>query len=181
METSHLLKQEINQTLESLHDFAKWKLIVSAFLASAALGLPSGKGKVWVLLLIPYASAYIDLNCYQYLIRITVLARGLREFSDDELLRSYEGLCEQLREKYGVFNLGRHAQIAVSLGISAAPAFAVFEYLQNRMALIICIVVWGIGIGLIVKLWLYFLSKNSSAGSGDIEPVGKSRAVAAAN
>jgi hypothetical protein len=42
METSHLLKEEINQTLDSLHDFAKWKLIVTSALAGAGFGLTSG-------------------------------------------------------------------------------------------------------------------------------------------
>ena len=60
METTVLLKEEINQTLESLHDFAKWKLIVTAALAATALRLTGDGTRLqpsWLLLLVPYACA----------------------------------------------------------------------------------------------------------------------------
>src|SRR5271165_1722692 len=105
--TLQLLKQEINQSTDTLHDLAKWKLIVVSALAAAALGLtPSGHGHYSLVLLIPYACAYVDLNCYQHLIRIAVIARFLREHrgsGGDGLLQLYECQCEELRRKYGVF------------------------------------------------------------------------------
>ena len=87
MNTYHLLKKEINQTIKSLHDFAKWKLIVTSAIAAAALGLAPGTAGAplyWLFLFTPFACAYIDLNCYQYLIRITVISRYLRENTSAE-------------------------------------------------------------------------------------------------
>jgi hypothetical protein len=120
MQTSQLLKKEINQTVESLHDFAKWKLIVTAAIAAAALGL-MGQGNqpvYWLLLFIPYACAYVDLNCYQYQIRITVISRFLRQLCEDKALGDYERLCEELRIRDNVFDLGKYAQVGASLFIS---------------------------------------------------------------
>ena len=175
METTVLLKQEINQTLESLHDFAKWKLIVTAALAATALRLTGDGTKLqpsWLLLLVPYACAYIDLNCYQYLIRITVISRGLRERGEDPLLKHYEDLCEKLRKTYGVFNLGKDAQVGVSLVSSISPLLAVYEFykLRSGLALGVSIVVWIAGILLILGLWRYFnrLDKMASEGSVDV-------------
>ncbi|HYL11382.1 MAG TPA: hypothetical protein VEU31_11650 [Candidatus Acidoferrales bacterium] len=171
METTHLLKQEINQTLDSLHDFAKWKLIVTSALAGAALGLNKDTSRVppyWLLLFIPYVCAYVDLNCYQYLIRITAIARWLREHGEeDKHLKSYERLCEQLRVKYGIFNLGQYAGVGASLTISIlAPAIAVHQFAGEKRY--VGVSFWAFGIALIIALWLYFRSKNKDASTGEI-------------
>ena len=168
METTHLLKGEINQTLESLHDFAKWKLIVTSALAAAAFGLTSSStsGQYWFLLLIPYACAYIDLNCYQYLIRITVIARSLRGAAKtDEDLARYEELCDELRRR-GVFSLGEYAQVAVSLAISlVAPPFAVaqFQIKHQPIRMWLAVVFWALGVFSVLVLWKYYKRKNTVA------------------
>jgi hypothetical protein len=168
MSTIHLLKAEINQTLESLHDFAKWKLIVTSALAAAAFGLTSSSAnsQYWFLLFIPYACAYIDLNCYQYLIRITVLARSLRDpaNTDADLVR-YEALCDGFRKR-GVFSLGEYAQVAVSLAISlVAPPFAVIQFRikHQPIRMWLSIIFWLLGMLAIVVLWRYYKRKNALA------------------
>jgi len=172
METSHLLKGEINQTLDSLHDFAKWKLIVTSALAAAGFGLSANQDKphYWLLLFIPFACAYVDLNCYQYLIRITVLARALREHSEDALLRTYERECEELRERYGIFGLGKNAGVGASLAVSiVAPGFAVAAFSATKnVSFYVALSVWAVGIVLIVALWRFFLRKNEAADKGEI-------------
>jgi hypothetical protein len=176
METTHLLKGEINQTLESLHDFAKWKLIVTSALAAAAFGLTSSgtNSQYWFLLLIPYACAYIDLNCYQYLIRITVIARALRQAAKtDEDLARYEELCDDLRRR-GVFSLGEYAQVAVSLAISlVAPPFAVaqFQIKCQPIRMWLALISWVLGIFLAVFLWRYYKRKNDVADPPALKPV----------
>lgn len=173
METSHLLKGEINQTLDSLHDFAKWKLIVTSALAGAGFGLGSSsaeKPHYSLLLFIPFACAYVDLNCYQYLIRITVLARALREHAEDALLKAYERECDELRERYGIFDLGKYAGVGASLAASiVAPGFAVAAFSaakDARFYLSIC--VWLLGVILIIALWSFFKRKNEAADKGKI-------------
>jgi hypothetical protein len=146
-------------------------------LASAALGLKSAPGTPWLLLLIPFASAYVDLNCYQcyqYLIRITVLARCLRERSEDRLLLAYEELCEELRREHGVFNLGQYAQIGVSLATSVAPSFAMYQFIKARnwVAVPVFALLWAFGLSLILHLWRYFKIKNSLSGSGAVRSTG---------
>src|SRR5438034_6870926 len=101
VDSLNLLKQEINQTLESEHDFAKWKLIVAAALGGVALGLDkSGSAHIWLLLLIPFACAYIDLHLSQYQARILVLAQFIRHYQAsghgedvDNTLSDYEKYC----------------------------------------------------------------------------------------
>src|SRR5579864_4908218 len=99
-----LLKQEIVQTMESEHDFAKWKLIVVAALGGTAMGLGKETPRYWLLLFIPFLCAYIDLHSYQYQNRIMVLARFIRDYhpahpvrEDDATLHAYEGLCHRFR------------------------------------------------------------------------------------
>src|SRR5947209_12059355 len=123
METLLLLKQEINQTMESEHDFAKWKLIVAAGLGGAALGLGKDNPHYWLLFFVPFACAYIDLHLYQYQERIGVLARFIRNYKPpvaplpavsvppatpgtppDTALQEYELTCHRLRGKH-VFDL----------------------------------------------------------------------------
>jgi hypothetical protein len=168
VETSHLLKGEINETLKSLHDFAKWKLIVTSALAAAAFGLTSAGvlSRYWILLLIPYACAYIDLNCYQYLIRITVISRSLRNASKtDEDLARYETLCGELRKR-GVFSLGEYAEVTVSLAISlVAPLFEIFQSQFDKKPLEtgLAAVLWLIGVLSSIGLWLFYKIKNKTA------------------
>jgi hypothetical protein len=178
METSHLLKEEINQTLDSLHDFAKWKLIVTSALAGAGFGLTSGATSAphySLLLFIPYACAYVDLNCYQYLIRITVLARCLREHGEDRLLHIYERECSALRKRYGVFDLGKYAGVGASLAVSlVAPLFAVVKFSALKdFNFYLSILVWVLGVSLVYCLWLVFKRKDHLADTGKIPDTAK--------
>lgn len=162
METVRQLKQEINSALDSLHDFAKWKLIVTSALAAAALGLGNTNAppRYWLLLLVPFACAYIDLNSYQYLIRIFVIAKFLRIRSgiDDEeqILRLYE----QFRQKHrAVFALGEYAQVGASLVFSLlAPVFAVTHLTgpEERWGFRLSLVAWGLGVALVISVWRLF-------------------------
>lgn len=137
MDTSNLLKQEANKTLEDLHDYSKWKLIVASALTATALelsGWPVGLSP-WLLVFVPYACAYIDLNCYQYLLRIFLIAKVLRSSSDDSLLSEYEKQCETYREK-GVFGFGLFAQIGSSIIFSIVTlVFAVGRLIIDKIEL----------------------------------------------
>jgi hypothetical protein len=175
METSHLLKGEINQTLESLHDFAKWKLIVTSVLAGAGFGLTSSANSTphyELLLFIPYACAYVDMNCYQYLIRITVLARALREHGEDKLLDAYERECSELRRKYGIFDLGKSAGVGASLAVSiVAPFFAVWAFRASEIKFYLSLVAWILGVALVYGLWRFFKRKDHWADTGRIPAI----------
>lgn len=167
MDTTELLKKEINQTVKSLHDFAKWKLIVTAALAASALGLtPSAKPVYWLFLFAPYACGYIDLNCYQYLIRITVISRFIRESkSGDTTLKAYEAYCEALRIKHNVFDLGLFAQIWVSIIISISPIFAVLDFWKqpDHTDFWLAVAAWIVGVLLVIYLWFHYKRKNKLA------------------
>jgi hypothetical protein len=170
MNTTYLLKREINQTIKSLHDFAKWKLIVTSAIAAAALGLAPGESRqtlYWLFLFTPFACAYIDLNCYQYLIRITVISHYLRKNTtpEDQGLQLYERQVEVLRKNYNIFDLGQYAQIGVSMFISIAPVFAVVQFVreQRRVAVVLSLVAWGVGVFLVWFLWRHYLRKNADA------------------
>lgn len=167
METFELLKQEINKTLENLHDFAKWKLIVVSALASTALGLlGSGKSLApWLLVFVPYASAYIDLNCYQYLLRIFLIAKVLRssQSASDPLLNEYEEQCEKYREQ-GFFSFGLFAQVGCSLVFSAVVlGFVVGRFRVDEAGLPnICplLAIWLVGVLLIILCYWVFVRKR---------------------
>lgn len=167
MQTSQLLKKEINQTVESLHDFAKWKLIVTAAIAAAALGLTSSASRplYWLLLFIPFTCAYIDLNCYQYQIRITVISRFLRQLAQDPILEDYERMCEDLRAQDDVFDLGKYAQVGASLFISIiAGLFPIWQFAKSRqtISLFISVGVLIFGVLLICWLWKHYDAKNKA-------------------
>ena len=170
MNTNHLLKKEINLTIKSLHDFAKWKLIVTSAIAAAALGLAPGQSRqpiYWLFLFTPFACAYIDLNCYQYLIRITVISHFLRKNAspEDPVLQLYEKQVDMLRRNYNIFDLGQYAQIGVSMFISVAPVFAVVQFVheQRRVAVVLALVAWAIGVFFVWYLWRHYLRKNADA------------------
>ncbi len=141
MDSLNLLKQEINQTLDAEHDFAKWKLIVAAALGGTALGLDkSGSAHIWLLLLIPFSCAYIDLHLSQYQARILVLAQFIRRYKAsgqgedlDNTLPDYEKYCEQLRSTEGhFFDLGQFANQLASFALSiAAPVIVFLAFWQS--------------------------------------------------
>ena len=76
-----LLKEEINQTHNTIYDITKWKLILVSSICAVALGLtkdPAGDFHL-LLLLLPLVCAYSDLLYYQNLLRIFVLATFIRK------------------------------------------------------------------------------------------------------
>jgi len=163
-ESARLLKQEINQTTDSLNDLAKWKLITAAALAATALGLTTnGQHNYALLLLIPYACAYVDLHCYQHLIRIAVIARFLREHGRDKELRMYERQCDRLRTgQSGVFNLMTSAQILSSLVMSIlAVGGALFFGRRDREWHPFWAACFGaVGLVLVWVLWKHYQRKD---------------------
>jgi hypothetical protein len=167
MDASDRLEAEIGQTLEDLHDFAKWKLIVVAALISTALGLLDPKRGVapWLLVFVPYACAYVDLNCYQYLLRIFLISKVLRGRKDESpLLCEYERECEVYRKK-GFFSFGLFAQIGCSLVFAFVPLGFAFEQLRadktslpNTCPLL---ATWLVGVVLIVLCYWFFSRKST--------------------
>ena len=105
----------------------------------------------------------------------------MRERGEDPLLKYYEDLCEKLRKTYGVFNLGKDAQVGVSLVSSVSPLLAVYEFykLRSGLALGVSIVIWIAGIVLILALWRYFNQLNKLAGEGPVD-AGREKSKAAA-
>lgn len=134
-ESVALLKQEINGTFESIHDFAKWKLAVTAALGAAALGVtapPGANPHYSLLLFIPFVCAYIDLYSYQYQVRILVLARFLREQGEDPVLQRYERSCRDHRE-HKAFDLWRWAGTSASFVMAAlAPLFPLLDFYRKH-------------------------------------------------
>jgi hypothetical protein len=160
----NLLKQEINTTMEAEHDLAKWKLGVTAALGAAAFGLAKDRPNYWLLLLVPFVCAYVDLYAYQYELRIRVIAQFLRGHpaKGDELLQTYELECENWREQH-VFSLGNWAGIGCSLGASVfGPVFYVLQRMHHTAPdnLLVSLkaggTIWLLGVLLIFFLWWYF-------------------------
>lgn len=157
MDSLKLLKEEINQTTQSEHDFAKWKLIVVAGIGAAALGL--GKDTLnnnyyWLVIFIPFVCAYIDLHSYQYQTKIMVLARFIREQGEeDPILCVYEKVCEKFR-KDNVFYLGQAANLLASILLTLASAGVVI-YKGGETGSKFANTLWIGGIALIIGLWLY--------------------------
>jgi len=156
MDAPTLLKEEINKTLDSLHDFSKWKLIVVSALAATATGLPGSKiqtGPSWLLVVVPFACAYVDLNSYQYLLRIFLIAKVLRQVEEDKVLRQYENECEKYRAQ-GYFSMGMFAQLGSSVIISLIlPGFACARLiLDNTDTWMVgaFVAVWLVGIAFLV-------------------------------
>jgi len=164
MDTASLLKQEINKTLDDLHDFAKWKLIAVSSLATAGLGLAQANSPnqtYWLLVFVPYACAYVDLNCYQYLLRILLIAKVLRRSQDERLLQDYEDECENYRHK-GLFGFGIFAQLGSSLAFSTIlPAFALprFVLAHAEAWLPLALAGWILGLLSLVLAYLSFANK----------------------
>lgn len=164
MEALNLLKEEINETTKSEHDFDKWKLIVVAALGAAALGMgkDASENHYWLMLCIPFVCAYIDLHSYQLQTKIMVIARFIREHGEeDATLQNYEKICYELH-KDKVFYLGQYANLSASIILSMlAPAFAVARYWGPIGRLDanawIAISLWAVGIFLIVGLRLYHM------------------------
>ena len=136
--SSQLLKGEINTALGRLHDFAKWKVVLISTLVATALGLSSSQGQsehYWLLFLVPYACAYVDLHGYQYMNRILVLSKYLRTVSaevdtGDTVLQGYEEYCYRLRNKTAytahVFDLGEWTNLGSSVVVSIiSPLYAI--------------------------------------------------------
>jgi hypothetical protein len=161
METTQLIKQETIFSLESSRDFAKWKLIVASGLAAAGLGLYSFKAAPSLLLLIPFACAYVDLYSYQDLIRVTVVSRFFQEYKDDQLLAAWEEHCQKLHTDHGVWDLAHHAQLGGSLVLSLAPVVTIVKFLiaANWRWLTLSLLLWVVGMLLIIGLWLHYRSK----------------------
>ena len=170
-----LLKEEINKTQEAEHDLAKWKIAVVAALGAAGLGLgkESDPNKSWLLVLVPFVCAYIDLYAYQNSLRILVIARFLREYphGDDQILRDYEERCDTLR-KQRVFSLGTRAGTWSSVVLSLTwPLFYLAQRskdlggLQTAISLVrlkensLVLVVWLFGVFLILFLRRYYGAK----------------------
>jgi hypothetical protein len=175
MDTHSDLKQEIASALESLHDFAKWKLLVTSALAAAALGLTSGTGaspRYWLLLFVPYACAYVDLNAYQYIIRILVIARFLREHpGGDQALQEYERYCEELRGKYRIFAFGEYAQFGSSVAFSLlAPILAVIHFAEVRdtPGLALAIATWVFSLVLVLSIFMLYKRKCAAVTTSEI-------------
>lgn len=154
MESVRLLKQEINDTFASIHDLVKWKLAVCAVLGAAALGLNTSGDKrqqyYLLLLFIPFVCAYIDLYCYQYQIRILVIARFLRRQTTDAVLRQYELWCTETR-KTGAFGLWHLAGASATAVMSFAAVVAAWVQFRHAgrwanlgFALLLVIVAWTV-------------------------------------
>lgn len=157
--TLTLLKQEINQTLESEHDLLKWKLAVTAALGAAAFGLAEkALPRPWLLVCVPFVCAYIDLYAYQYQARIRVIARFLRlNPGGDWLLQKYEIECQRFRGM-GIFSLGSRAGFGCSIGASVlGPIFYAAHNLNDIKGSIRLHAaggaVWLVGVVLIISLW----------------------------
>jgi len=169
------LKDEINKTLETLHDITKWKLIIVSILSATALGLTEGTGgklRYDLLLLVPFVCSYSDLAFYQNLIRIYVIARFLREHTADETIRQYEQFSERVRETTGAFNLDQYAQLGSSLLFSIAiPMIAVVNLFDPNDSLYLRIgrsLVWGVGCLLIIVLYVNFRRKDMAIDSASV-------------
>jgi hypothetical protein len=114
-----VLKEEINQTHNTIYDIAKWKLILVSSISAVALGLSKDQtGDFHLLfLLLPLVCAYSDLLYYQNLLHIFVLATFLRKRQPGDSVVEYEQFVRETRRKK-VFNLELSSQLLSSLVFS---------------------------------------------------------------
>jgi hypothetical protein len=124
------LRTEILESEKARIDLLKYKLIAVASLAAIGLGFAKyensemTKNADYVLCIIPFVCAYVDLLCYHNTIRILVIACFLNHYGD-----SYEGYIVKLgnaNEKGGVryfFDMEDLALFWSSIGLSVLLAF----------------------------------------------------------
>ncbi len=161
MDAVKILKEETKLTLSDLHDFAKWKLTAAAALAAIGLGLTKEHSQTggWLLVFIPYACLFVDLNCYQYLLRVLLIAKVIKESCKaDNLLRRYECLCEEACKR-GVFKSGIFAQLGSSIIFSLLPVYVSFQTELKPFKSASSLLCWFIGFGLIVFFYMDFRKK----------------------
>ena len=100
------LRTEIVESEKARIDFLKYKLMAIASLASIGLGFGDYQHndiKIpadYVLCVIPFVCAYVDLLCYHNTIRILVIANFLK-YHDDP----YESYITQLTDTRYLFNM----------------------------------------------------------------------------
>lgn len=132
------LRQEIIESQKSQAELLKWKLIATAAVAGAGLGIqvPALKSDARLLVcLIPLICAYVDLLSLHIVVRIIVIARFLRLQGDpyETFLHEYRNR----REKPFSFELmALHGSSRAISGI--VFAFGVWGYLAQWQPL-----VWG--------------------------------------
>ena len=161
-DTQSLLKEEIHKTMESQHDLAKWKLILISALGGAALGLSRSQNSqdpddnYWLLLFIPFVCAYVDLDYYQYQIRIITIGTFLGKYAEG-LQKAYENRCAELRKQH-VFSLGNWANIWCSVVASglAGWLFCQRQLAQNPQGGGAGLAVWAGGFLLVILLNAFF-------------------------
>ena len=160
-----LLKEEINKTQDAEHDLAKWKLGVTAAMGAAAFGLSKDNSpSYWLLFLVPFVCAYVDLYDYQYRLRTLVIAKFLRERAGDPVLAEYEERCTKERHER-VFDLGTMAGISSSIGASIfGPVFYFLIPHTGPDTLLVspayALVIWIVGVGLVIGLYANFRRKE---------------------
>jgi len=115
------------------------------------------------LLFAPYACAYVDLNCYQYLLRIFLIGKVLRKSNNDSLLLFYEEQCELFCKK-GIFSFGILAQLGSSIAFSIIiPAFAFVRFMQGnseKWQILSALIAWGIGLIILIYFYISFIFKK---------------------
>lgn len=96
-----LLRNEILESEKAKTEYLKYKLIAVAALGSVGLGFgdkSSGQGAIdtdYLLLMIPWVCAYVDLLCYHNIVRILVIAKYLYD-NDDPYERHVFLLCKKV-------------------------------------------------------------------------------------
>ena len=100
------LRTEIVESEKARIDFLKYKLMAIASLASIGLGFGAYQHndiKIpadYVLCVIPFVCAYVDLICYHNTLRILVIANFLKYYDDP-----YEGYITKLTDARYLFNM----------------------------------------------------------------------------
>lgn len=164
-----LLKQEINQTHQTIYDIAKWKLILVSSIAGLSLGLTvdnQTKEFHLLLLIVPLVCAYSDLVYYQNLLRIFVLATFLRNRkSSPNVIVKYEKYVRNTRKKK-VFNFELSSQLLSSLVFSFAAIISIYlevkhpTFLPEASAAPLRIISAGWAVGIALIIWVYLLFKD---------------------
>jgi hypothetical protein len=163
MDAVKILKEETKLTLSDLHDFAKWKLTAAAALASIGLGLTKyhAQNSHWLLVLIPYVCLFVDLNIYNYNLRLLVISKVIKEYCKaDNLLRIYECTCEEGCSRDGIFASATLAQLGSSIMFSMLSSYAFFQSSGGSVVLASEVACWGVGIVLIVLFYKDYKNKR---------------------
>lgn len=161
----NIIYQNIIETQKTQADFMKWKILISAIIGAASLGIyGSPQNKIgnshniqnYLACLIPLVCAYVDAMFFHLWFRIMIIGKYFRTNSNS-CFNCYENAIEELRQQNEItedwFFIERYAVVGSSLILNLLVL--VFGFVVNGNIMIYIIFTT---IGIMFTLFLYYFS-----------------------